>query len=88
MLEGLGIAPEVIASELIAMEGMSIGRTRNRAVLGSMSEMIFSAQLYLTDPDRIPDLRAASLHLGTMICGQLKYDTPAEATVRALKGDA
>lgn len=85
MLEGVGIAPEVIASELAPLEGMPIGRTRNRAVLGSMNEMILSADLYLTDPDRNPDLRAASLHLSTMICGQLKYDTPGEATARALK---
>jgi len=84
LLEGLGIASEIIASELAAMEGMPIGRTRNRAVLGSMNEMILSADLHLTDPDRIPDLRAVSFHLCTMICGQLKYDTPAEATLHLL----
>lgn len=34
MLEGLEIAPEAIASELAAMEGMPIGRTRNRSAWG------------------------------------------------------
>ncbi len=84
MLEGLLIAPEAIASEVAALEGMPVGRTRSRAVLGSMNELIFSADLYLRGPDRSPDLRAASLHLSGMICGQLEYRTPGETTRRVL----
>jgi hypothetical protein len=53
-----------------------------------MNEMILSADLYLTDPGRIPDLRAATLHLCTCICGQLKYETPEEATKRTLGSDS
>jgi len=49
-----------------------------------MNEMILSADLYLT----IPDLRAATLHLCTCIRGQLKYETPEEATKRTLGSDS
>ena len=88
MLETLNIPSEIIERELAAMEGMAVGRTRNRQVLGSMNEMILSADLYLTDPGRIPDLRAGTLHLCTCICGQLKNATPEEATKRTLGSDS
>jgi hypothetical protein len=87
LLETLSIASESTERELAAMEGMAVGRTRNRQVLGSMNEMILSADLYLTDPDRFPDLGAASLHLCTCICGQLSYATPEEATKETLGSD-
>lgn len=86
MLERLGVAREVATAELAAMESMAIGRTRSRSVLGSMNEMILEAHYHLTDPKRVPDLRAASLHLCSSIYGQLNYATPTEATVRALVG--
>jgi hypothetical protein len=46
LLEPLNIASEIIESELVAMGGMAVGRTRDRQVLGSMNEMILSADLY------------------------------------------
>lgn len=55
--------------------------------LGSTNEPILSADIYLTDPDQIPDLGAVSLHLYTFICGQLEYATPGEATRVVLAGD-
>ena len=83
MLKGLGAPDSAVADEIALMEGMPFGRTRSRAVLGSMSEMIFEAQIYLDSLGRNLDVRAASIHLCTSICGQLDYATPGEATVRA-----
>lgn len=92
ILEQLGVSSEAAASEVAAMEPMTIGKTRSRAVLGSMNEMMFEAYHLMAAPRGVTDLRATSLRLSTSIYSQLaygewKYAAPCKATLRGLCGD-
>jgi len=89
MLERVGVSAEIVTAEILATEPFTIGRTESRVVLGSMNVMADEAHYDLTDPRRVPDLRATSLRLADSIQGQLgvgrrECGSPIEATFRAL----
>jgi hypothetical protein len=60
LLVALGVARELVAREIAAMEPTTFGRTTNRRVLGSMNDLAFQASVHIRRGD---DLLAISRHL-------------------------
>jgi hypothetical protein len=60
LLVALGVARELVAREIAAMEPTAFGRTTNRRVLGSMNDLAFQASVHIRRGD---DLLAISRHL-------------------------
>jgi hypothetical protein len=60
LLDALGVARELVAREIAAMEPTAFGRTTNRRVLGSMSDLAFQASVHISRGD---DLLATSCRL-------------------------
>jgi hypothetical protein len=60
LLVALGVAPELVAREITAMEPTAFGRTTNRRVLGSLNDLAFQASVHIGKGD---DLLTISRHL-------------------------
>ena len=65
-----------IASELAAMSEVSVAKTSNRSVVGTMNEFAFLADAYRGHMETT-DLIALSMRLADTPCGALKHDYPA-----------
>ena len=72
LLEQLGMPAHLIAVEIAAMADVSIGRTQDRRVLGTMNDLAFQARWRLQD-DPMADLDRLQLDLATMPCGMIDY---------------
>jgi len=66
------------------MNEVSVAKTANRSVVGTMNEFAFLAEGYREDMDTL-DLVALSLRLADTPCGALKHDYP-QRLVRELVG--
>ena len=86
LLDALGIAGATIEREWAAMSPCRIGRTQNRAVVGSVNELVQQARAYLQYPPA-GDLVTIMLLLSEMPCGMLGHDAPDRRT-RSLLGAA
>jgi len=84
VLRGHGAPGTFIANEVAAMNEVSVAKTANRSVVGTMNEFAFLAEGYREDMDTL-DLVALSLRLADTPCGALKHDYP-QRLVRELVG--
>jgi hypothetical protein len=64
-----------IANEVAAMSEVSVAKTSNRSVVGTMNEFAFLAEGYREDMDTL-DLVALSVRLADTPCGAIKRDSP------------
>ena len=85
-LQALGIPDTVIDRERAAMTPCQVGRTTNRAVLGTVVDLVWHARAIVADGGTL-DLPTLRFHLWEMPCSILKYDAPGRRT-RALLGAA
>ena len=79
-----GASQMFIANEVAAMSEVSMAKTSNRSVVGTMNEFAFLAEGYREDMDTL-DLVALSMRLADTPCGAIKYDSPVRL-VRELIG--
>jgi hypothetical protein len=73
-----------IANEVAAMSEVSMAKTSNRSVVGTMNEFAFLAEAYREHMDTL-DLVALSMRLADTPCGAIKHDSPTRL-VRELIG--
>ena len=73
-----------IANEVAAMSEVSMAKTANRSVVGTMNEFAFLAEAYRESVDSF-DLVALSMRLADTPCGAIRHDSPARL-VRELMG--
>jgi hypothetical protein len=85
-LQALGIPDAVIDRERAAMTPCQVGRTTNRAVLGTVVDLVWHARAIIADGGTL-DLPTLRFHLWEMPCSILKYDVPGRRT-RDLLGAA
>jgi hypothetical protein len=79
-----GASQAFIANEIAAMSEVSMAKTGNRSVVGTMNEFACLAEGYREDMDTL-DLVALSMRLADTPCGAIKHDSP-ERLVRELIG--
>jgi hypothetical protein len=60
LLDGFGVARELVLREIAGMERMTFGRATNRRVLGSMNDLVFQASVHMA---RGADLQEISRYL-------------------------
>ena len=66
------------------MSEVSVAKTSNRSVVGTMNEFAFLAEVYREDMATL-DLVALSMRLADTPCGAIKHDSPTRL-VRELIG--
>lgn len=71
-----GVDQAVIASEAAAMSDVSVAKTANRSVVGTMNEFSFLAESY-RDHMETTDLLVLSMRLSDTPCGAIKHNSPA-----------
>ena len=76
-----------IANEVAAMSEVSMAKTLNRSVVGTMNEFAFLAEVYREDMDTL-DLVALSMRLADTPCGAIKYDSPVRLVKELLGASA
>ena len=72
ILRGHGAREAFITNEVAAMGDVSVAKTSNRSVVGTMNEFAFLAEAYREGTD----LLALSMRLADTPCGAIKYDYP------------
>ena len=70
-----GVNQKFITSELAAMSEVSVAKTANRSVVGTMNEIAFLAERYREHMETA-DLLALSMRLADTPCGAIKYNSP------------
>ena len=70
-----GASQAFIANEVAAMSEVSMAKTSNRSVIGTMNEFAFLAEAYREDMDTL-DLVALSMRLADTPCGAIKHNSP------------
>ncbi len=80
MLLALDVRPAAVERELQAMDGVAVGKTRSRTVLGSMNDFIRMSKGH---PWRPRSLEELSLELACAPCGPIGMKSPDDLT-RAL----
>ena len=69
-------APQAfISNEVAAMSEVSVAKTANRSVVGTMNEFAFLAEAYREDMETT-DLLALSMRLAGTPCSAIKYNSP------------
>ena len=81
-----GASQAFIANEVATMSEVSMAKTANRSVVGTMNEFAFLAEAYRESVDSF-DLVAPSMRLADTPCGAIRHDSPARL-VRELIGAA
>ena len=84
ILRGHGAIQAFIAGEVAAMGEVSVAKSSNRSVVGTMNEFAFLAEGYREDMEGT-DLLALSMRLADTPCGASKHDCPTRL-VRELVG--
>ena len=85
-LRALSIPAATIERERGAMTPCHVGCTGNRAVLGTLTDLVWHARAVVADGGRL-DLPTLHFHLWEMPCSILGHDAP-ERRTRALLGAA
>ena len=84
MLWTIGVSPDALDQELREMADVSVSRTANRSVLGSMNELALEAHYVLGQkPDA--DLVTLALEVAEMPCSALQFASPKRATLAYLR---
>ena len=80
VLTAIGVDPQFAGKERTEMQDLRCGRTNNKRILGSLIDLMFHLEYYLhAEPaDSLPQL---SLHLSTIICKPLSYNSPKDVTL-------
>ena len=73
----------VIARELSAMSEVSVAKTANRSIVGTMNEFAFLADVYRVHMES-GDLRALSMRLADTPCSAIKHSSPARLIAEIL----
>ena len=81
MLARLGVPPDAVRGELEAMKDVRIGPTRNRRVLGTMTDFARMLDSYAA---RDPSLESVALHLAEAPCGPIAMRSPMDLAVELL----
>lgn len=84
VLSSLGIRQELIEREIALMAPMYYGRTNNRRVLGSLTDLVFLFKCMLAE-DRDLSLIDWSLVLARTPCSPIGMDRPMNAARRLLE---
>ena len=66
-----------IATEVAGMSEVSVAKTANRSVVGTMNEFAFLAEVYRQGMGTT-DLLALSMRLAETPCGAIKHNSPSE----------
>lgn len=66
----------IIDRELSAMSEVSVAKTANRSILGTMNEFAFLAEVYRVRMES-GDLRGLSMRLAETLCSAIKHSSPA-----------
>ena len=69
------------------MSEVSVAKTSNRSVVGTMNEFAFLAEVFREDMDTL-DLVALSMRLADTPCGAIKYDSPVRLVKELLGASA
>ncbi len=64
-----------IATEVAGMSEVSVAKTANRSVVGTMNEFAFLAAVY-REHMRTTDLLVLSMRLADTPCSAIKYESP------------
>lgn len=86
LLVRLGIPVEIAEAEVVSMDPISVGLTRNRSVVGSMVDLGREAAFMLAPPVSYPPVPDIELKLAGVPCLQLKPDVFPFRTAGALLG--
>jgi hypothetical protein len=70
-----GASQPFIANEVAAMSEVSMAKTSNRSVVGTMNEFAFLAEAYRESVDSF-DLVALSMRLADTPCSAIKHNSP------------
>ena len=81
VLRGHGASQAFIAGEVAAMSEVTVAKTSNRSVLGTINEFAFLAEAYREGVE----LLALSMRLADTPCGALKHDYP-QRLIREIVG--
>ena len=84
VLQAHGIDAPIIEAEIAAMADVSLAKTANRSVLGTMNEFSFMAD-HFRDPSEPHPLLALSMRLADIPCGSIKYDFPSRLLREVLR---
>jgi hypothetical protein len=87
VLIDIGVADDMTAREVAAMDRIVVTTTNSRAVLGSMNDMAVQADEQLYDLPYRPgrELHYVNAWLAQVPCGPLAYATPAETARHLLE---
>ena len=85
-LHALSIPTATIERERVAMSPCHVARTANRAVLGTLTDLVWHARAIVADGGSL-DLPTLQFHLWEMPCSILGHDAPDRRT-RAILGAA
>ena len=80
ILERHRVDQSVIARELSAMSEVSVAKTANRSVVGTMNEFAFLAEAYRYRSETT-DLSALSMRLAKTPCGAIRHKSPADLII-------
>ena len=80
-----GVDTGFIATEVAAMAEVSIAKTGNRSVVGTMNEFEFQAEVY-RDYRGMTDLHELAMRLAEMPCGAIRGNSPARLLTEVLAG--
>jgi len=75
ILRAHGASQAFVAGEVASMSEVSVAKTANRSVVGTMNEFAFLAEAYREDIGT-PDLVALSMRLADTPCGAIKHSSP------------
>lgn len=73
----------IIDRELSAMSEVSVAKTANRSILGTMNEFAFLAEVYRVRMES-GDLRGLSMRLAETPCSAIKHSSPARLIAEIL----
>jgi len=80
----LGVPADALDRELLEMARVTIGRTANRSVLGSLNELALGAHYALLQQPEM-DLLTLAMEVAETPCSALEYASPKEATLALLR---
>ena len=87
ILNQYGASAAFVANEIGAMSEVTVIKTANRSVVGTMNEFSFLAEHYRDATIDTFDLIGLAMRLGRTPCGAVGYSRPAQL-IKALLGNA
>ena len=85
LLASIGVASDLIRSEVREMQWIQVARTESRSVLGSMNDFTFSVDAYFHSERKTVVLMELDRWLAETPCKPLKYRSPAEAAADLMR---